>query len=692
VANEVLISSGNNPKINASLHPKTSELEGVTVRVRKDEPLNTMATLSSRQFTVEETQRYAGGLNDPARLASSFAGVAIPSITSNGISVRGNSPGGLLWQIEGVEVPNPNHFANLTVTGGGFLTAISNQMMANSDFHTGAFPAEYGNATSGVFDIKMRNGSNTNRSYTLQAGLIGVDFSTEGPFKRGGKSSYLMNYRNSTMALMAPILPDNTGILKYQDLAFKTHFPTSKAGTFSFWGIGALDGQEMEAADSLDWEMDADRDNSETGLYMFASGVSHQIRLGTQTFLNSAVAVTGSGLSHEEHRVGYDEAMRPQSDVSNDKYRITAQTNLNHHFSKKHSNRTGIKYSHLGYNIQISQSPEEGALPVTLASQNDNSGLLQFYTQSKAAFGKRFTLNAGVHTQWFLLNDSYSIEPRAGLKYQINPSQSIAFAYGRHSRIEDIKVYFVEKNQLHPNKSLELMKSDHFVLAYNLKLNEYHRLTVEPYYQMLHDVPVSPDSYISTVNFEEEIFFNDVLVNEGTGHNVGIDVTLERFLHKGFYYLVTASVFDSKYTDANNIERNTRFNRNYVFNILAGKEWKVGEDDNNLLSANIRLNYMGGNRKEPVNRSLSLAAKDIIYGESEGNRAFEEQFADQPILSFTVSYRRNKLSHASVWSLQIMNVLGTEEFETDYYNLKSGDIDSRYAGIMVPELSYKIMF
>ncbi|HKK10485.1 MAG TPA: TonB-dependent receptor, partial [Bacteroidales bacterium] len=442
VANEILISSGNNPTINAKLHPKTAELEGVTVRVRKDEPLNTMATLSSRQFTVEETQRYAGGLNDPARLASSFAGVAIPSITSNGISVRGNSPAGLLWQIEGVEVPNPNHFANLTVTGGGFLTAISNQMMANSDFHTGAFPAEYGNATSGVFDIKLRNGSNTTRSYTLQAGLIGVDFSTEGPFKTGGKSSYLMNYRNSTMALMAPILPENTGILKYQDLAFKTHFPTNKAGTFSFWGIGALDGQEMEAADSIDWEMDADRDNSETGLYMFASGVSHQIRLGTQTFLNSAMAVTGSGLSHEEHRVGYNEEVRPQSDVSNDKYRITAQTNLNHHFSKKHSNRTGIKYSHLGYNINISQAQQEGGLPVTLASQNDNSGLLQFHSQSKLELGNRFTLNAGIHAQWFLLNDSYSVEPRAGLKYQVNPSQSIAFAYGRHSRIEDLKVYF----------------------------------------------------------------------------------------------------------------------------------------------------------------------------------------------------------------------------------------------------------
>ena len=125
VVNEFLVSSGHTERIRAELNPKAQELDEVVVRVRKDEALNKMSTVSSRQFTVEETQRYAGGLNDPARLASSFAGVATPSITSNGISVRGNSPNGLLWQIEGVEVPNPNHFANLTVTGGGLSLPLA---------------------------------------------------------------------------------------------------------------------------------------------------------------------------------------------------------------------------------------------------------------------------------------------------------------------------------------------------------------------------------------------------------------------------------------------------------------------------------------------------------------------------------------------------------------------------------------
>lgn len=692
VANEVLISAGHNPKISTRLEPKTHELEEVVVSVRKDEALNTMTTLSSRQFTVEETQRYAGGMNDPARLASSFAGVANPSVSSNGISVRGNSPNGLLWQVEGVEVPNPNHFANLTVTGGGLLTAISNQMMGNSDFLTGAFPAQYGNATSGVFDIKLRKGSNIERRYTLKAGLIGVDFATEGPFVKGKEASYLINYRNSTMALLAPILPDNTGILKYQDLAFKTHFPTQKAGTFTLWGISALDGQEMEAADSSDWEMDADRDNSETNLYMFATGLNHSISLGSKTYLQSKLAATANGLSHQEKRVGYDNTSLPQSDVNNNSWRFTGQNSLNHSFSKKHSNRSGLKYSLMGYEVDILQSQNEGEQPETLASEQGNSGLMQFYSQSKIHFGKKFTLNAGLHAQWFLLNDDVSIEPRAGLKYRINASQSVAMAYGRHSRIENLPVYFVKQDGSYSNKSLDLMKSSHYVLSYNLKMNDYLRLTVEPYYQKLKDVPVAPGSHVSTLNFEEELFFKHALVNDGSGYNVGLDMTLERFLHDGFYYLITASVFDSKYTAADGVDRNTRFNRNYVINALAGKEWQVGKDDNNLLSANIRLNYMGGNRREAINKAASLAAKEVIYEETPGNKAFDEQFDDQPIVSFTMSYRINKATHASVWSLQVLNALSVEEYERDFYNLKTGLMDTRYSGIMIPELSYKIEF
>lgn len=690
IVNELMISSGNEVSLAIGLQKCNTKLDEVIVRVRKEMPLNSMATLSGRQFTVEETQRYAGGIDDPARLASSFAGVATPSLTSNGISVRGNNPNGLLWRIEGVEVPTPNHFANLTIAGGGLLTAISSQMMGNSDFYTGAFPAEYGNVSSGVFDIKLKNGSNTTRQHTFQAGLMGIDFATQGPFSKGKGASYIMNYRYSTMALLAPLLPDDTGILKYQDFSFKTNFPTKKAGIFTFWGLAALDGQEMDAADSIDWESHFDRDESETNLYMFASGLSHKIRLDSSIFINTTLAVSGDGLSHTEERLDFDLQPHPQSKAENNTWRYTFQMQVNKRFGGKHTHKTGFNYHYLGYNIDLEESVSEGTAPLPIAQKKGNSGLWQFYSQSKVQVSPHLTLNLGINTHYFGLNKNFSIEPRIGLKYNVNNNHSFALAYGLHSRIEQLSVYFVEQAGGSPNKELDLMKSAHYVFSYNAKLNKHVRLTVEPYYQRLTDVPVSPDSYISTLNTNDNVFFDEALVNKGTGRNIGVDFTLERFLHNGFYYLATASVFDAKYTAVDGIERNTRFNKNYVFNLLMGKEWEIGK--NNMLSANVRLNYLGGNREEPIDELTSLQQKEVVYGETNGEFAFRDRFDDVPVFSVNISYRKNKRRYSSVWSLQVLNANSAQEFSLDFYNLKTGALDRKFEGIVLPNISYRIEF
>ena len=691
VANELLVSTGKEPFLEINLQAADNELQEVVVRVRKDAPLNSMTTLSARQFTVEETQRYAGGLDDPARLVSAFAGVATPSVSSNGISVRGNNPQGLLWRIEGVEVPNPNHFANLTVTGGGLLTVISNQMMKNSDFLTGAFPAEYGNATSGVFDIQLRTGNSNKREYTIQAGLLGLDFAAEGAFKKGKNASYLLNYRYSTLGLIAAILPDDAGIPKYQDLSFKMNFPT-RSGTFSFWGIGALDALKTNALDSLDWQADSDRDTADDNLYLYASGLSHKIIFKEKTALNTTLSASGTGLRHVEERLNDALQFHPLSNVKNNTQRYIFQSNINHYFGKKHSNRTGFYVNHLRYNIDIQEALTEEMPLTSLVKADGNANLLQVFSQSKFNPTPELTLNVGVHYQHFMLNNNNSIEPRIGIKYAIHPNHSLALAYGVHSRSEILPVYFVNNNGTFPNKNLDLMRSTHYGLAYAVKLNDHLRLNIEPYFQRLNNVPISPDSYISTLNIENNIFFNDALTSEGKGRNIGIDVTLERFVKKGFYYLLTASVFDAKYTGADGKERNTRFNKNYVFNGLIGKEWAIGKEKNNSLGINLRLNYLGGNRIEPIDELASLATKEIIYAETNNQLAFSAQFDDAPIFSFTINYRKNKPNYASTWALKVLNATATEEFVDDFYNLKTNQLDQKYNGIFIPNLSYKIEF
>lgn len=692
VINELLVSSGKELVLNIAMQPGLTELNEVVVRASKDSPLNSMSTVSARQFTVEETQRYAGGLDDPARLVTSFAGVASPAISSSGISVRGNNPDGLLWRIEGVEVPNPNHFADLTIAGGGMLTAISSQMMGNSDFFTGAFPAEYGNASSGVFDIKLNSGNNTSRQYTVQAGLLGMDFAAQGPFVNGRKATYNLNYRYSTMALVAPVLPDDAGVLKYQDISFKTDFPTKKHGVFSFWGIAALDGVDMVALDSLEWKTNADRDNSQTSMYLFATGLNHKLNVNPNTFLSSTVAASGNGLSFSEQRLDYKLQPHPQSGAENQQFRLSVLSNISTRLGARHSNKSGFNLQYMNYNLAIEQSLSEGTQPIQLADRSGSTGLMQVYSQSKIQLTPKIRFNLGLNSQYFALNKEFALEPRAGISYESDRNHQFALAFGRHSRIEQLSVYFTEIDGGQPNKNLGLMKSAHFVFSYTAKLHENMRLSVEPYFQKLNQVPVAPVGYQTTLNNANALFFNEVLCNEGSAKNLGLDVTLERYLHKGFYYLISASVFDSKYTDSQGVERNTRYNKNYLANFVAGKEWNVGRNKNNLLGINARCNYIGGNRLEPVNLSLSAERKKIVYGETGGTLAFSEKSSDIPAFSLTVSYRKNKPNHSSVWSLQLLNANRAKEFADHYYNYKTGTVESKYEGIMIPNISYRIEF
>ena len=179
----VEVISGKEKVITHALEPiiKAQQEVVVTADSKRNKALNDFSAVSARAFTVEETQKYAAAVNDPLRMATGFPGVVAANDGNNDIVIRGNSPAGLLWRMEGIEIPNPNHFSSVNSSGGG-ISILSAQLLANSDFVTGAFAAEYGNALSGVFDLKLRKGNNELKEYTVQAGLLGLNLAAEGPF------------------------------------------------------------------------------------------------------------------------------------------------------------------------------------------------------------------------------------------------------------------------------------------------------------------------------------------------------------------------------------------------------------------------------------------------------------------------------------------------------------------------------
>lgn len=666
----------------------------VTPQVDKNMPLNTMSTVSARSFSVEETRRYAGGFDDPARLASSFAGVTYGNAQDNAIIIRGNAPKGLLWRLEGVEIPNPNHFPDGNVMGGGMFTIFSNHLLANSDFMTGAFPAEYGNALSGVFDMKFRNGNSDVREYTFQAGMLGIDFSTEGPFSSKSNASYLVNYRYSTFGLIMDLgLVDTEQVPRYQDLSFKVHVPTQHAGTFALWGIGSIDDiEEFEEPNPELWEEDWDRIKFDGGFNTSALGLNHRFIFGKSTYLNSTIANTTYDMTFDMDRLDDQLQLRDNELAEIFDGRSTVTTTLNHKFSARLNQSTGVTWNYLYYDLNLESTTDND--PETYQTYVDEKGHSQHwqaFTQVQYNITADMAVNAGVHAEYFVLNSNYSVEPRAGITWGFHPRHSISLGYGRHSQLEDLQYYLARRSTPEgiemPNKDLDFTYADHVVLAYDFRLSENTRIKIEPYYQYLSNVPVRDETSFSFLNLKDERYYNEPLVNEGTGENIGVDLTFEKFLSDGYYYLVTASLFDSKYVGGDGVERDTRYNRAYVINALGGKEFQVR--DRNMLGINARFTYMGGERISPVMRTLSLQEERVIHDES---RAFEASLDGSHYLDFTTTYRINKTNVSHIIALQIKNMLGSPNDYGWVYNYKEEALKRSQEVIVLPSISYKIEF
>ena len=691
---ELMITSAKEVVLSIALKEAATELEGVEVvaGIRKEKALNAMATVSARTFSVEETQRYAGGLSDPARLASAFAGVSTGNLQDNSIVVRGNAPQGVQWRLEGVEIPSPQHFSGGNVIGGGLVTLFSNQVIGNSDFLTGAFPAEYGNALAAVFDVKMRTGNTSRYEHTAQVGVLGLDFASEGPLSRAKGSSYLFNYRYSTLGLLSDLKINKTGQrIKYQDLSFKLNFPTEKAGTFSLWGIGGIDNTHKDALSSpTDWKTDIDRVNNNWDTYVGTVGLRHQITAGERSFVESHLAFSGTDDRISTDYLSDDASVfTPDSRLKKQNGTLTLATSLTHKLSSLATLKVGISSKQLFYKYNLSAAQDY--MPSTYARIVNSAGstnLTEGYAQLKYQLSPALLANVGLRTHYFGLNKELSLESRAGLAWKLSDKHSLSFGYGKHSQPEDLNVYMIEVGGVAVNKDLKLSDAHHFVLGYDWMLTDKLRFKAEAYYQYLWNIPGEEGTSYSLINLRRALYLNKALVNNTKGRNYGIDLTFERFLGDNYYYLITGSIFKSEYKAGDNVWRNTRYNKGFVLNALFGKEFYFA-NNRKVLDVNVRVSVTGGERYSPILESQSLAQKRVIYDES---RAFSEQFRTLTYADLTVNYRINHRKSSSVFSFQMKNVLGAPIYIDHNYNYQTGQIELSKATLVIPNISYKIEF
>ena len=692
---EQLVSSGKELVLSLKMRESISELGEVVIkpRVNKQLPLNEMAQVCARMFSVEEATRYAGGMADPARTASMFAGVATGGAT-NGISIHGNSPQMLQWRVEGVEVPNPNHFAEITEAGGGVFTSLNGTVLANSDFLTGAMPAEFGNALSGAFDMKMRVGNNTKYEHAVQVGTLGVDFASEGPLGKDSKASYLVNYRYSFLEIAKKLHAINmeNETLDYQDLSFKLNMPTTKAGTFAVWFTGLIDRYENEVPDVSEWETLWDMNDSWSRQSNCAVGLNHTYRFKNGGTLHSSVAFTGAyrklGMNN------YDEQMTktPDMDGRNSQWNVIISAQHQQKISSRYTMQNGFEHEHLDFHTWLDWIHEVGGPLYRVYDSKGYTGLTRLYSSHKLALSHRLSTVAGVNVMWFNLNNQWLIEPRVSVQYKTSASSTLSLAYALNSRKESTDTYFVMMDDKNPNENLGLTRSHHISASFAQRLGENAMLKIEPYWQWLFDVPVEKGTTYSIINHRN--FFQDrALVNEGAGRNYGIDLTLERYLKDGFYGMLTASIFRSEFRDAQGEWHHSRQDRGYITNILGGKEWMVGRSHKNVFGLNGRLTLMGGDRYTPVPEGITfedvMKRPDKSIPEVDGQDPYSAQMGMNVGYAFSVKYTINK-KHTSHHF--ILEYLQMKTFQGQTFDLKTHEIVDKYTSLTFPNIAYRVEF
>ncbi|HXH18541.1 MAG TPA: TonB-dependent receptor, partial [Chitinophagales bacterium] len=508
------------------------------------------------------------------------------------IVVRGNSPKGVLWRVEGIEVPSPNHFSQEGF-GGGAVCLISGQAIGTSDFYAGAFPAEFGNAQSAVFDIKLRKGDSQRRHYYLQAGMMGFEGGTEGPFADGRQASYFINYRYSTLKVFEKIGFDigNT-VTSYQDLNFKLQFPSKNAGTFSVFGIGGM--SEIRISEQKRHKL---KDKTKT-YDMAMMGISHGYSLNEKNHITSIVAVAANRESLDKDEIYAGNVLIPSYRLGASNIYLRSTVELNSRFSSKSSLRSGIIASGIRFKVD---DLYDAYLKTGEVKTAEFSYVLQAHSQWKYRLSEKWTWLSGMHFLFFGYNYHYSLEPRTGLRWQITEKQSLYLSAGLHSRLESLSTYSVQDpwSLEQPNRYLDLTRSVQLVLGYEIRPAEHLTLKAETYFQYLYNVPVSTDesSYFSMLNFQDR-YVTMKLVNNGRGKNYGIELTLEKSFANNYYVLANGSLFNSTFYAADGIWRNSRYNSNFITSLTAGKDVPFGKMKTWTLGANARILWSGGERTE----------------------------------------------------------------------------------------------
>ena len=698
----LIVASGKEFILDVKMEESVNDIDVVKIELKSNQlkPNNKSVVNSSVNLNPQQTQKFAGTLMDVSRMAANYAGIVPSGDQRNDIIVRGNSPLGIVWRLEGVNIPNPNHFGTQGASGGP-ISILNNNNLSSSDFLTGAFPAEYGNGISGAFDLKMRNGNNEKVEYTGMVGFNGFELGVEGPFSKKSKASYMINYRYSTLGVFDAlgISFGFPAIPQYQDVAFKINVPTKgKLGRFQLFGIGGISYIELldSEKEEGEWTFTSSGTDVTFGTDIGVVGFNHKKFITKKSFWSNTVSLSVNSNDISSDTVPINNTLEPFTTYLNESVQTNYSWNsvFNAKFNAKHTSKIGLitDYIDVDFSEEFYSNTFSSWRPII--DFKGGTVLFQAYAQHRYKPVNKLVMNGGIHYQRLLLNGSDIIEPRASIKYELSKKQSVSLASGLHSQMHPLRVYLLETNyddgtSAKTNKELDFTKSVHMVLGYNYMLTSNLRFKTETYYQSIYDTPVENGTFFSIANAGADFIFEDTdsLVNSGTGSNMGVEFTFEKVFNKNYYYLVNASFYDAKYIGGDGLERNTAFNGNYTFNALGGYEFKISKIM--VFTLDFKFASSGGKRYLRFDLDESIKNNRAVF---DNTSVYELKFDDYYRLDMKAGFRLNTKKVTHLFAFDVQNITNRQNIFREVFDAGIGEVKQEYQLGLFPVFLYKISF
>lgn len=663
-ASEVVLLAGRGVYLEVRMAESETAIEEVSVRARS----NRFAQAGVRIIGSELANRYPGAWGDVARTVTNAAGVFSAGDMRNDVIVRGNSPTGVAWIVDGFEIVNPNHFGSLGGSGGP-VSVVNSNLLANSTFYTGGFPAEFGNVTAGLFDLQMRNGNAQRHEFLVGMGFNGLECGAQGPLTRSRSgASYLLSARYAFLEILKAmcLIKNNSGVPRYHDVTAKINIPL-KSGNLSMlalWGWSAL-ASIQEQQEENDYVLGAqvyntNIDNINHQLFIglnythhFSSSVRLENRLSYQTF-SRRVEMTKSGYPRDT--VIMDYAGREREDP------LAFKSTVHYVVNRRNTLRAGLGAT--AYRVELDNAVKSHQV---FTHREAYAGLVHAFALWQVDFNAPLSLNVGGYAHYFTLNSDYALEPRATLRWTPAAGTTISLAAGMHSQLLPWQIYFYQQSDSLPNQSLRAAKSWQAVLSLHQRIVDAFSARLEVYYiahyRVLVPKGIPQESFLNTGD-DYYNAWNGVFISKGKGRNYGVELTLDMPLRRSFYFTITGTYYRAAYTGGDGVWRLGKYSADFGLTAVGGYEWRIGR--HTLLGLNSRCVFIGGRRYTP-SKTLRSGKQIVDY-----SNAYSGRHPNYFRLDCNLSVKQSYTSWSIEWFCEVTNVTNRKNVSKTFYDESYG--------------------